>query len=149
MTATNHALTGAVIALAVKQPALALPLAFLSHFVCDAIPHFDTEKDNKLAKIVIPLDLLLAVILILSFTFLLDTDIQPWLLFGCMALATSPDIVWGWRFYKLRNLRKIIEEPMLVTTRLHQRIQWSETRKGSFVEAPWFIVMLLFVLKLK
>lgn len=41
MTGFNHALTGAAIGLAVQQPLLVVPLAFLSHFVLDALPHFD------------------------------------------------------------------------------------------------------------
>ena len=33
MRATNHALTGAIIGLTVQNPWVALPAAFLSHFV--------------------------------------------------------------------------------------------------------------------
>ncbi len=40
MTGFNHAVTGALIAGAVGNPFLAIPLAFASHFVLDAIPHF-------------------------------------------------------------------------------------------------------------
>ena len=40
MTGFNHGMTGAVIALTVKKPELAIPLSFLSHFAQDAIPHF-------------------------------------------------------------------------------------------------------------
>lgn len=47
MTATNHALTGAVIALAINEPWLAIPLAFLSHFAIDAIPHWDYAINRK------------------------------------------------------------------------------------------------------
>lgn len=36
-----HTVVGVVIALLVKQPLLVLPLAFLSHFVLDAVPHWD------------------------------------------------------------------------------------------------------------
>ena len=46
MTAPNHALTGALIGLTISNPALALPLAFLSHLVCDAIPHYDPAERN-------------------------------------------------------------------------------------------------------
>jgi hypothetical protein len=31
---------GAIIALAISQPLIALPLAFVSHFVLDALPHY-------------------------------------------------------------------------------------------------------------
>lgn len=42
MTATGHALIGTVIAAKVGNPALAIPLAFASHFLADALPHWDT-----------------------------------------------------------------------------------------------------------
>jgi len=141
MTATNHALTGAVVASIIKQPVLAIPLAFVSHFVCDSIPHFDSEKDKKLAKWAIPLDLSIAFVLVLYLTFLVDIGIPGWLVFLSMAAATSPDIVWGWRYFKLRDLQKMVEKPMLITTYYHLKIQWSETKKGIVVEALWFIAM--------
>jgi len=42
MTATAHALVGAVIAAKVGNPALAYPAAVGSHFLMDLIPHWDT-----------------------------------------------------------------------------------------------------------
>jgi hypothetical protein len=50
MTGFNHGMTGAAIALAVKQPALAVPLAFLSHFVTDMIPHFGLNEQELFSK---------------------------------------------------------------------------------------------------
>lgn len=51
MTATGHALVGTVIAAKVGNPALAIPVALASHFLCDALPHWDTgyarEKKSK------------------------------------------------------------------------------------------------------
>ncbi|MFH1171944.1 MAG: hypothetical protein V1778_05425 [bacterium] len=41
MYLTTHAAVGVVISKAMGTPALALPVAFLSHFVLDAIPHGD------------------------------------------------------------------------------------------------------------
>ena len=41
MTATAHALVSGAIAASVQNPTLAIPLAFVSHFVMDAIPHWD------------------------------------------------------------------------------------------------------------
>jgi hypothetical protein len=41
MTATAHALIGVTIAAAVHNPALAIPLAILSHIPCDLVPHWD------------------------------------------------------------------------------------------------------------
>ena len=41
MLSISHALTGAFIAVKVGNPALAIPLILLSHYIEDAIPHWD------------------------------------------------------------------------------------------------------------
>jgi hypothetical protein len=41
MTATAHALVSAAIAASIPNPAISISLAFVSHFVMDAIPHWD------------------------------------------------------------------------------------------------------------
>jgi len=146
MTATNHALTGAVVALAIKQPILAIPLALASHFVIDMIPHFDAGLGRSaIAKIVVAIDCLLAGSLTVLLSIFFHTDISGWLLFACMAIAMSPDLVWGWRYYKLRDFKKIISEPMSLFSRYHQKIQWSETPKGILVEIPWLITMAVLI----
>jgi hypothetical protein len=45
MTATAHALVAGAIARAVPNPYLAIPLAITSHFIIDAIPHWDLGAD--------------------------------------------------------------------------------------------------------
>lgn len=46
MTATGHAIIGTVIAAKIGNPALAIPIAFASHFAADAFPHWDTGVDR-------------------------------------------------------------------------------------------------------
>lgn len=41
MLLVPHTIVGVAVAIVVKQPALALPLVLLSHFVLDCIPHWD------------------------------------------------------------------------------------------------------------
>lgn len=41
MDLTPHLVVGAAIGARVRRPALALPAAFVSHFVLDTVPHFD------------------------------------------------------------------------------------------------------------
>lgn len=48
MTATGHAIIGAVIAAKIGNPALAIPIAFASHIAADAFPHWDTGTNAKL-----------------------------------------------------------------------------------------------------
>lgn len=45
MTATAHALVSAAIARAVPNPYMAIPLAITSHFIMDAVPHWDIGAD--------------------------------------------------------------------------------------------------------
>lgn len=47
MTATSHAIIGTIIAAKIGNPALAIPIAVLSHIVADAIPHWDTATNRK------------------------------------------------------------------------------------------------------
>jgi hypothetical protein len=47
MTATGHALVGTVIAAKIGNPALAIPIALASHFLCDALPHWDTGHGRE------------------------------------------------------------------------------------------------------
>jgi hypothetical protein len=47
MTATGHALIGTVIAAKIGNPALAIPIALGSHFLADAIPHWDTAYNRR------------------------------------------------------------------------------------------------------
>lgn len=47
MTATGHAIIGTVIAAKIGNPYLAIPLALLSHFAVDRIPHWDAGTNSK------------------------------------------------------------------------------------------------------
>jgi len=48
MTSISHALIGAAIAAKVPDPTLAATIAFGTHFVCDAIPHWDWGTNWRL-----------------------------------------------------------------------------------------------------
>ena len=50
MLETPHVVVGAVIATKVVNPALAIPLAFASHFVLDKVPHWNPHIDIELKK---------------------------------------------------------------------------------------------------
>lgn len=141
MTATNHAITGLAIAVAIHQPALALPLAFLAHFVMDAIPHSNLTMKEIYA------DMAAAAVLVLVLILLLSGSFSTWLMFGCAFLCASPDLVWGWRYYKHKDLKKLLTaKPISWFSRMHQKIQWSETRAGIKVEAIWLCLILAFIL---
>ena len=51
MLESVHALTGGVIAYEIGSPLLSLPLAFLSHFVIDMLPHWNPSLNKEKVKL--------------------------------------------------------------------------------------------------
>lgn len=47
MTATGHAVIGTVIAAKIGNPALAIPIALVSHLLADAVPHWDVGTHGR------------------------------------------------------------------------------------------------------
>jgi len=142
MTGTNHGMTGAVIALLVREPLIAVPLSFISHLVCDAIPHFGfppTEKVlGKKFNRLLAIDFVVAILLMIVIGALYPSArLRIW---ACMAAAASPDIVWAYYYLYLAKIKrqKFKFDPV---TRFLKWIQWSETKKGAYVEVVWFLVM--------
>ncbi|MCL5433299.1 MAG: hypothetical protein M1524_04270 [Patescibacteria group bacterium] len=50
MTATGHAIIGAVIAAKIGNPELAVPIAFASHVLADLTPHWDLGTNGNARK---------------------------------------------------------------------------------------------------
>jgi hypothetical protein len=141
MTGINHALTGAVIAAAIDKPLIALPAALLSHFVVDAIPHWNYKVPPKLRKLVILFDLLGSVLLVVSLSILLF-DSKPWqVIFGGF-LGILPDAMWLPQILEGKPAPMNKKNLFHAVRRFHAKIQWSETAPGGFVEIAWFFLML-------
>lgn len=130
--------TGAVIGAAVSNPALALPAAFLSHFVLDVLPHYgiDDHKGRKFLYLLV-LDAAIASAFLLAL-FFLQPDNWPVLML-CGILGASPDL--GWLPYWVQELKgKTIKyDPV---SDFLVRIQWCERPWGAYVEIAWLLVML-------
>jgi hypothetical protein len=140
MTATNHAVTGALIGLAIGQPFIAIPAAFLSHFVCDAIPHYGNEKAQIWSLsfkryLIADASLCVALVIVLA----IQHPIH-WLLAAvCAFLATSPDLLWIRKFtYAVRThrTRKLSKLDRLLGS---DGIQWFQRPIGAVVEVAWLI----------
>lgn len=140
MTASNHVVAGALIAVAVPQTVAAVVLAFISHFVMDALPHYgDNNKHswlNRNFKYVLLIDILLAI------TFLTALALfQPdnWMLYViCGLVATSPDILW--LPYFLADLKHQKVEHSKVAKFL-KWIQWGERPWGIYIEVAALATM--------
>src|SRR5476651_2153688 len=93
MTSTNHAVTGMLVAAAIRRPELALPSAFLSHFLLDEIPHWShVFKKWRYTKISVIADLVLAFALTLLAAATLKRS--AWLILAASVLGVLPDAMW-------------------------------------------------------
>lgn len=144
MTATSHALTGALVATVVKQPLLAVPLAFLSHFVCDALPHFglDLKFGSRQMYWWLAID---GTVACLAALFLLNSGVaNPILLAVCGFVAMAPDFMWLYV-----GLKKIKPANYHWFTKFHSSIQTYQKVPGIAVDIIWSLAMLLGILKLQ
>ena len=139
MLLTVHTLTGGLIALSVKDPTLAAPLAFVSHFVLDSTPHFGLDGldfKTKKGKVVGVFDCFGAlttwIILILTFPaqwFLISIGV----FFACLPdLLYLPDI-----FFNYIPSKKLL--------RFHSKIQWSQTPMGTVTDVFWAAIVIFFL----
>lgn len=143
MTATNHALTGAFLVIAIDKPYIALPVAFLSHFVIDILPHWDHRVPKKWQRVVDLGDLFLAGLLILLLIVVIDKSVL--LVLAGAFLGTLPDAMWLPEILQGRSVRMEGDKFLLKVRRAHHKIQWSETTKGFIFEADWFVLILLLI----
>lgn len=137
MTATNHGLFGAVVAIGLQRyPAVAIAIAPFTHFLLDAFPHFGGDLDSKSKAFfrILFADMTLAVVSTLYIAYL-----YPyiwWLVIVCAFVASSPDLMWLW----LEYIRPTPRKKWPWYARLHAWVQWSQTGRGVIVEAIWFVV---------
>lgn len=137
MTATNHALTGAIIGLVSGNPVIALPAALLSHYILDIIPHFGNSDDKDFIKTkffrnLLIVDATLCVVLVMV---LATLQPQYWLLAAiCAFIATSPDLALISRFY---HAKKNIPYYPGAYNRFAGNIQRFEKPIGGIVEIAW------------
>ncbi len=130
----------------VHQPVLAIPLAFGSHFVCDALPHFGFGKNSlntRAFSLYLIADCSLAAAMLL-----LVFAAQPaaWLLMmTCGVAAASPDLMWlpGYLRIKQSQPRFLHKNAIM---KFHSKIQWSETIPGATVEAIWFVLVISLII---
>ena len=140
MTAINHALTGSIIGFVVVNPFLAIPLALLSHFILDMLPHFGNQKDkdwikSKWFKLVLGIDIILTIIF--GITLLILHPNNYLIAFICALIATSPDLIYFKNFIRA-NSNKKIKTNLLI--KFSSVIQWYEKPIGLIIEITYLIL---------
>lgn len=138
MTLTTHAVVGAaIVGLVPAHPEIGLTLAFASHFVLDAIPHWDyktyDERGLKLTRIVVDgfLGMLLASI------FFAYPE-KSWIPLLGAVVSVIPDIFWLKKLENLFIIKKFQQ--------FHNWIHVNKTIKNLFVGVGSQIVLTLAVI---
>ena len=148
MTATNHALTGAIIGLSLSNPYLAIPLALASHFALDALPHYGIRGNlrkilaGKRFLITLIIDIALCIILAISLSIIRPINWQMGIF--CAFIASSPDLMWVKMFIAARARHRLPKIKDSLST-LHSKIQWFQRPIGAFVEVAWFASAIFFL----
>lgn len=132
MTGFNHAAVGGLLAVYLPLPA-AVPLAFLSHFALDMLPHYGIPHKNRDAslfwRIFTTADVLLALVVLGGMSlFVWD---RPEIVL-CGLVAASPDFVWIKRILETRSFD--LSENRSRFTRWHVGIQRLERPWGLYLE---------------
>jgi hypothetical protein len=125
MLSTPHLLVGAAIVKVMPEPTISLPIAFLSHFVFDSIPHWDGSPKapfNTKTSLGVMVDYAIGVSLVYLATVGLENQYFIWL--GAF-LATLPDFILG----AYRHYLSFFEKYALVAipNRFHMGIQRNVT----------------------
>jgi hypothetical protein len=147
MRAINHALTGAVIGLTITEPIVAVPVAFVSHYVLDIIPHHGSNLTgvsllNSLwFRWLLVVDAFLCVLLVFV---LAIARPKHWLLAAiCAFVAAAPDLA-SIRRYRLARRHETFQ--LNWYERIAKDIQWFERPIGAIVEVIWAIAMIVILL---
>lgn len=138
MTTANHILTGTLLAVTIKEPAAVLPLALLSHFVLDAVPHYGPNDASISQKQKVHAHLRVEALGLIGIVALIFTGVYGWnLALLASFVAILPDFEWPFRYIFYERFDKT--PPPSITAHFHSRIQQFERPWGLYVEIVYFI----------
>jgi hypothetical protein len=144
MTGFNHGMVGAIIALSIKQPALAIPIAFISHYPLDTLPHlgFSQEqvlkpKFNRLVKI----DFVISIILVIGLALLFPSHIL--IIWACMVASAISDFVWYFHRKTVRHWPNSLDP----FTKLHWHL--NNHTEHFYYDSAYFAVLATIILAIR
>jgi len=144
MTITNHVLVGSIIGITAKEPTLALSLAFASHFVMDALPHFGYEGNKGYGEALKHrLSYQVGIISALTTTGVIAFLIinAQWLALVTGLVAASPDLVGIYNYRKYERFGTEASQFIkLFHIKFHRTIQQYERPWGIYIELAVFLL---------
>ncbi len=139
MTATGHAVIGAVIAAKIGNPALAIPLALLSHVAADAFPHWDTATNaGKKTRSRLFIDSFLDVCVSIGVSYFLFTSVFP-----------GTNLLYGYSMVFLAQFLDWITAPYYFLRIKVPPFTWSYQLQKKFdnrLDKPWGVILQVGVL---
>ena len=132
-------MTGVALLAVTRQPAMVLPMAFVSHFVLDALPHYGQlyEDRKRLFRSIVTVDTILLLSLLVY-----GIVQQEWLWIAAGLAALSPDFVWIYRFIVLEKFGKLRWQPVQNRfNRFHAWIQKHEFKNGVYIEVAYLCII--------
>lgn len=146
MTATNHALSGALIGAFLPLP-IAIPVAFCSHFVLDMLPHYGIPYKKRNMSFSYHFTVFTDTFVALSIA-AIAIVFRKWNMEIAGWVAYSPDATWVFHYFK--HERNFELKPMNKFMHFHKALQKYETPWGirvdllaTFIMLPIFIYQLL------
>lgn len=138
MTATAHALIGASIARAIPDPVIGLPAAFILHFLCDKVPHWDamttaSQKSRRFILYETVVDVAIGYLLVILIFFLWTGSPNPTYILLSALVAQLPDWLEA-PYVFLGSKTPPFYQNYLFQKRLHDI--WFNAR----LKAPWGVV---------
>jgi len=142
-----HTTVGLLIAYSVKSP-IALPIALLSHFALDLIPHWDFFTNGKelflWRKIAILTDFLLSVgIGLLYFKMVGYDPYQVFIGLGCCVMANLPDVLEIPYFLNWKN--RLTTAVLKIQSFFHWRCCFPWGLLPQVLLVLWGVFLLFFV----
>lgn len=141
MTATNHALTGVLIATVAINPIAIIISGFFSHFLLDSLPHYSMKNAAPRSKRFIrmlAIEGLLVFTIMLAAYFLLPSPMNVMAQIGVLS-ALAPDFLhipkWFFNFIPIKSL-----------DRFHVSIQKYESARGIIFEVFWGLAVISLIL---
>jgi hypothetical protein len=156
MTGFNHATTGALIAGVVVNPLVAIPLAFVSHFVLDAIPHFgwDFDQDvfernrSKELRLALVSEIPLSILAIVTLPIIMKPIVSWRVTLLSIFAAMCMDFIWIYRGIREELTKKVKPRNWIMNFHLKASNHHQKFIIGMLLEVLWFAVAFLLILQL-
>ncbi len=149
MLIAAHSISGGVVGEAIGNPFLAILFGFVSHFLLDLIPHFDTTDDGKLTKrqlILIGIDgsigLAIIVYLLMGYT------IDPVSFLAGAFGAIIPDLFDNVKLWEVSFRKSKFGEPFHAFHELvHSNLNINHWKLGAFTQILVILISIFLYLQ--